>query len=54
MNPLARPRLPPRGGIGREMGKTWFREIAWRLLGAALGAAALLVVGHFYSLVGGT
>lgn len=30
------------------------RTIAWRLAGAALGAATLLVVGHFYSLAGGT
>jgi hypothetical protein len=36
------------------MGKTWLRNIVWRLIGAALGAAALLVVGHFYSLAGGT
>jgi hypothetical protein len=36
------------------LGKTLLRTILWRLVGAALGAAALLVIGHFYSLAGGT
>jgi hypothetical protein len=36
------------------MGKDWMRSVLWRLMAAALGAAALLVIGHFYSLAGGT
>ncbi len=36
------------------MSRTWVREIVWRALGALAGAAALLVIGHFYSMVGGT
>lgn len=36
------------------MGRVWLRSIVWRLIGAVLGAAALLVIGHVYSLAGGT
>jgi hypothetical protein len=36
------------------MGSAFWRNVMWRLIGAALGAAALLVIGHFYSLAGGT
>jgi hypothetical protein len=33
---------------------SWLPTLLWRLAGAAIGAAALLVAGHFYSLAGGT